>query len=403
MSLSDRIRSWAVNNTNLIFSLLRVFKPILVFKGTALVTKFADVQEVLSLPNVFGVTYTEKMTLITGGSNFFLGMNNTDIYTRDVSNMRIVVPRTDIADRIKPLVENYAQSLVDAAQDGKLDVVKDLGEKVPSYFSAEYMGVPGSDVETLVDWTTYIFQYLFFPGNSKEVDEKALGYGVQMRAYLDELIQTCKASSEKKDDVLSRCLALQTSNTPGMTDQDIRNNLLGTLVGAIPTTSKCAAQVLNYLLDHSELLAQAQVAARANEDETLRKVMLECLRLDVFAPGNTRITLEDYTLAKGSLRATKIKKGTPVIALTQSAMMDGSQVSNPKSFRLDRPDYHYLHFGYGMHTCFGYYINMVQIPMVLKAILKCENLTREPGDAGKMELRGPFPSHLRVRFKPANN
>ena len=126
--------------------------------------------------------------------------------------------------------------------------------------------------------------------------------------------------------------------------------------------------------------------------------MLECLRFDVFAPGITRITLEDYTLAKGTWRATTIKKGTSVLALTQSAMMDSHQISNPKSFRLDRPDYHYLHFGYGMHTCFGYYINMIQIPMILKAILQVKNLTRQSGEAGKMEFRGPFPSHLRVNI-----
>ena len=397
MYLVDRLKSWALNNTDFIFSLLRTVKPILIANNTAFVTRFTDVEEVLSRPNVFGVTYAEEMGIITNGSNFFLGMNDTEIYTRDVSNMRIVVPRTDLKDRIKPLVENYAQSLVDAADEGVFDVVKDLSEKVPCHFSAEYLGVPGNTVAEFVDWNTYIFQYLFFPDNPEEVDKKAISYAGQMRTYLDELIQSRKASGEQKDDVLGRCLALQTSNTPGMSDEDIRNNLLGIIVGAIPTTSKCVAQVLNYLLDHLELLESAQTAARADEDETLRKIMLECLRFDVFAPGISRITLEDYTLAKGTWRAKKIKKGTPVLALTQSAMMDAHQITNPKSFRLDRPDYHYLHFGYGLHTCFGYYINMIQIPMILKAILKVKKLTREPGEAGKMEFRGPFPSHLRVR------
>lgn len=398
MLLINRLKSWASNDPDVTFSLLRMVKPISFSNGTALVTRFSDVQEVLSRPNVFGVTYAEKMKVITDGSNFFLGMNDTEIYTRDVSNMRIVVPRTDLKERIKPLVENYARSLVDAANERVFDVVKELSERVPCYFSAEYLGVPGPNVEEFVDWNTYMFQYLFFPNNPEEVDKKAIGYAAKMRTYLDELIQTRKASGEQKDDVLGRCLALQASNTPGMSDVDIRNNLLGIIVGAIPTTSKYAAQVLNYLLDRPELLELAQTAARTDEDETLRKIMLECLRFDVFSPGITRITLEDYTLAKGTWRAKKIGKGTPVLALTQSAMMDSRQISNPKSFRLDRPDYHYLHFGYGMHTCFGYYINMIQIPMILKAILQVKKLTRESGEAGKMEFRGPFPSHLRVRI-----
>ena len=398
MSIKDRLDKWVLNNLNLIFSLLRVVQPIVKFQGNTAVTRFDDVQEVLSRPNVFGVTYAEKMGIITNGSNFFLGMNNTDIYSRDVSNMRIVVPRTDLEDRIKPLVENYAQSLVDSSNKEVFDVVKDLGEKVPCHFSAEYLGVPGPTEEELTDWTTYMFQYLFYPNNTEEDDKKAVSYAGKMRAYLDELIQTRKASGEQKDDVLGRCLALQTSGTPGMSDEEIRNNFLGILIGAIPTTSKCSAQVLNYLLDHPQLLKSAQTAANGNDDGTLRKIMLECLRFDAFSPGIPRITLEDYTIAKGTWRAKKIKKGTAVLALTQSAMMDGRQISSPKSFRVDRPDYHYMHFGYGMHTCFGYYINMIQIPMILKAILKAKKLTRESGEAGKMELRGPFPSHLRVRI-----
>lgn len=396
--LVNRLKSWASDNTALTFALLRSFKPISISNGTALVTRFSDVQEVLSRPNIFGVTYAEKMGVITAGSNFFLGMNDTEIYTRDVSNMRIVVPRTDLEQRIKPLVENYARSLVDSAGEGTFDVVKDLSELVPCHFSAEYMGVPGTTAEELAEWNTYMFQYLFFPDNPAEVDEKAVDYAGKMRTYLDELIQTRKASEEQKDDVLGRCLALQASNTPGMSDEDIRNNLLGIIVGAIPTTSKCVALVLNYLLDRPKLLEMAQTAARNDDDEKLRKIMLECLRFDVFSPGITRITLEDYTLAKGTWRAKTITKGTPVVALTQSAMMDARQIDDPKSFRLDRPDYHYLHFGYGMHTCFGYYINMIQIPMILKAILKVDKLTRALGEESKMEFRGPFPSHLRVRI-----
>lgn len=398
MLLVNYLKSSVLENTDLTFALLRSFKPISLSNGTALVTRFDDVREVLSRPNVFGVTYAEKMGVITAGSNFFLGMNNTEIYARDVSNMRIVVPRTDLEKRIKPLIENYARSLVDAAGEGTFDVVKELSELVPCYFSAEYMGVPGTTAAELAEWNTYMFQYLFFPDNPAEVDEKAIGYAEKMRTYLDELIQTRKASGEEKDDVLGRCLALQASNTPGMSDEDIRNNLLGIIIGAIPTTSKCTAQVLNYLLDRPELLKMAQTAAREDDNEKLQKMMLECLRFDVFSPGITRITLEDYTLAKGTWREKKITKGTPVVALTKSAMMDGRQIDSPKSFRLDRPDYHYLHFGYGMHTCFGYYINMIQIPMILKAILRVDKLTREPGEAGKMEFRGPFPSHLRVRI-----
>ena len=60
--------------------------------------------------------------------------------------------------------------------------------------------------------------------------------------------------------------------------------------------------------------------------------------------------------------------------------------------------YSYLHWGYGLHTCFGQYINQVQIPGILKPLLKRKGLRRAAGDAGQLQYSGPFPSSLKVEF-----
>ena len=75
----------------LAFTFLRIFLPILKFKGSVIITRFDDVEEVFSRPNAFGVTYAEKMGVVTNGGNFFLGMNDTATYERDVSNMRLLM------------------------------------------------------------------------------------------------------------------------------------------------------------------------------------------------------------------------------------------------------------------------------------------------------------------------
>jgi len=38
-------------------------------------------------------------------------------------------------------------------------------------------------------------------------------------------------------------------------------------------------------------------------------------------------------------------------------MFDDRIVDAPNEFRVGRPDYIYTHFGYGLHTCAGQYIN----------------------------------------------
>jgi cytochrome P450 len=177
-----------------------------------------------------------------------------------------------------------------------------------------------------------------------------------------------------------------------MDDISIRNNLLGLLVGAIPTTSKCCAQALDQLFQRPEQLKAAQAAAQADDDALLGKYAFEALRFNPNNPGVFRLAGQDYPLAKGSIHGTTIPKGTSVIAATQSAMFDERVVDQPNEFRIDRPEYLSMHFGYGLHACFGQYVNRVQIPGILKALLRRPNLRR----AGDLKYNGSYPSSLLV-------
>jgi cytochrome P450 len=375
MSFLDGLKAHAIQHPEPIFAILRRIKPILLIKNFALVTRFDDVQEVLARDDVFQVTYGEKMRVITGGQDFFLGMQNSPEYTRDVSHMRSVVRREDIPGKIVPFVQKTASDLV-AAAGSQLDVVKQLSQTVPARLIGDYFGcTPASEVE-LAQWGTVIFQYLF-----TDLDN-------------DPAVGKAAKNPNAKDDVLGRCLALQSAGLPAMDDVSIRNNLLGLLVGAIPTTSKCSAQVLDQLLDRPQDLKRSQAAAASNDDALLGKYVFEALRFNPNNPGVFRITAEDYLLAKGSLHETLIRKGMSVVALTQSAMFDERMVEQPNDFRIDRPAYLDMHFGYGLHTCFGQYLNRVQIPGILKPVLRRPGLRR----AGALQYSGPFPSSLPISF-----
>jgi hypothetical protein len=85
---SERFLAWVAAHLDAVCSVLRWVKPTVVFGGNAFVTRFDDVQEVLSRDWIFQVPYAKKMVAVTNGSNFFLGMQDTPEYTRDVSNMR---------------------------------------------------------------------------------------------------------------------------------------------------------------------------------------------------------------------------------------------------------------------------------------------------------------------------
>jgi cytochrome P450 len=398
MSFFDRLKQHLAQNPEPVFAVLRRVKPVLILRNTALVTRFEDVQEVLSRDNVFQVTYKEKMEVLADGANFFLGMQNSPEYERDQSHMRTVIRRQDLPQLVQPFIAKTAESLV-GASSGSIDVVQRLGRVVPVRLIATYFGCPTASEEDLASWSTVMFRYLFIDqDNDPALGAVAREAAAKARAWLDRVIVERKKLDSQSDDVVGRCVALQRAGVPGMDDLGIRNNLLGLIIGAIPTTSKCCAQVLDELLKRPAKLEEAQEAARLDNDALVAQYVFEALRFNPNNPGVFRIAAEEYTVAKDKIHATTIPRGATVIAATQSAMFDERSVDAPNEFRIGRPEYTYMHFGYGLHTCFGQYINRVQIPGILKPLLKKKGLRRTAGDAGHLQYSGSFPSSLGVMF-----
>jgi cytochrome P450 len=413
-TLAERLKAALAtpHSLRLIFNVPLAFLPNLVIakqfitaypnKGTALVTRYEDVMEVLSRDGDFEVVYEPRMLDITGGENFFLGMQNTPRYTRDVSNMRIAVRRNDVSDIIVPFAARKAGEIV-AAAGGRIDVPQDLTLRVPAMLMGDYFGTPGPSEQNMIEWTSIMFWYLFIDLNADpSVDAKAKAAARACRDYLDSAIRDRKQNPSTRDDILNRCLAMQGAKLPGMDDLGIRNNLIGLIIGAIPTTSKAAIQALDQLLDRPDILDGAQRAARADDDRLLASHIFEALRFNPVNPLIYRRAARDAVIASGTLRRRSIAKDTMVLAINLSAMFDPLKINWPGQFRVDRPADNYILWGYGLHTCFGAYINQALIPAILKPLMKTTGLRRAAGAAGRIDTAGtPFPAHLVLEFDRA--
>jgi cytochrome P450 len=388
---------------------LRVFVPNLLLSkplvtaypntGTAIVTRYQDVVEVLDRNADFEVVYEPKMRAITGGENFFLGMQDTALYERDVANLRLAMRRDDVAAIVEPAARRLAEQLV-AKQTNRIDVPKDLSLLVPTAIVTDYFGISGTKTNDLIDWATLMFWYLFVDlAGDPAIASKALDAAASCRSAIDAAIASRKAAGVEKDDVLGRCLVLQKANQPGMDDLGIRNYLIGLVIGAIPTISKACVQALDQLLDRPQALHAAQAAARAGDDALLAAHVFEAFRFNPINPLIYRRATCDATIAAGSLRARKIPKGTMVLASNLSAMFDPLKIQGPETFRIDRPWGEYILWGYGMHTCFGAHINRAVMPAILKPVLAKPGLRRAVGAAGRIDSGGtPFPQHFKVEW-----
>ncbi|WP_261395669.1 cytochrome P450 [Salipiger bermudensis] len=390
-----------------VFAVLRAFWPNLSLKavlmkaydntGTAVVTRHEDCIDVLNRNADFEVVYGPRMRKLTGGENFFLGMQPGWDYTRDTSAMRLAARRPDVAEIILPRATKLADEIV-ANTGGRIDAVPELFLQVPWDMTDSYFGV-GGERETMQDWTTVLFWYLFedLPADP-ELDARAVRCAAGLRDYLDGAIAARKAAPNDRPQILNRCLALQGAGTPGMSDLGIRNNLLGLLIGAIPTISKACCLALDELLNRPEELAAAHRAALSH-DPVFEQYVWEALRFNPHNPVIYRRALHDTVVARSTLREAKIRKGQIVFAATLSAMFDRYRIADPTAFRTDRAWEDYIIWGYGMHTCFGAAINKAVIPAILRPLIAQPNLRRAEGPAGQIDTGGtPHPQHFHLLY-----
>jgi cytochrome P450 len=396
----------------LVFTFTRAFVPNLALStkliaaydnsGTVLVTRFEDVKSVLSRDDDFEVVYGPRMVEITGGQNFFLGMQDTPSYSRDVANMRLAMRRDDVLGIVKPFADNLAAELVKTLR-GRIDVPQDLSLRVPAGLVGSYFGLPGPTEKDMIAWTTLMFWYLFIDlAADPALDKRTLEAAAQCRGYLDAAIAERKARPTTTDDVLNRCLALQKAGLPGMDDLGIRNNMIGLLIGCVPTISKAAVQALDQLLNRPDALAGAQQAARVDDDVLLGRYVFEALRFNPVNPLIYRRATRDTVIAPHTLRAVAVPRSSMVLAVNLSAMFDRLKLDDPNGFRTDRPSDNYILWGDGLHTCFGAHVNQVLIPAVLKPLLRQRGLRRATGPTGQIDNEGtPFPVHMHLEFEGA--
>ena len=385
-----------------LFKHLREHDPIMVVPGLAVVSKYADVLEVLNNEASFSVTeiYGAKMERETG--DFVLGMGDTPQYHHERELMQQAVHADDLA-YIQKFVAQTADSLVaTVAAEGRIDAVGQLSRVVPSRLVGGYFGMPGPTEATQMRWMRSIFRDIFLNlGNDTGMREQAIADAADLNAYINARIALLKtdvlANPERYDDFLSRLLKMEAEQPGSLNDDTIRRILGGTIVGTVDTNSKAITQALDQLLDRPDALDGAHQAALADDDATLAAYVFEALRFNPQNPFLLRHCEQDTVVAKGTPRERLIHKGTLVIVGTTSAMFDEDKFPDAEAFHADRPYKDYIHFGAGQHTCFGQHIAHIVIPGTAKSLLRKTNLRRSATD-GHIVYDGAFPDRWQLEF-----
>ncbi len=402
----SRQRGQLINNgpllSKLAWPLLR-FMPTIAFRNLVLVTRHADVSEVLDRDEDFTIAEVNAAAMDRVNGPFVLGMDRSPLLLRERSILQQSIHDGD-ADRIRSFASSTAAELVEQARARRrIDVVQDLARPAAVRLVAHHFGIPGPDEETTKRWMRAIFHEAFLNGAGdpgvRRAGERA---SAELHTYTDDLIAVRQsqitAGEPAPDDVLTRLVRLQDDEATRLSDEALRRNICGVVVGAVETTSKATAHAVDQLLRRGAAFRRARTAAAAGDVDEVGRHAFEALRFNPINPVLTRHAARTTVLAAGTRRERSIPSGRTVYAAVLPAMFDPSVFSDPYRFRVDRPAPPYLHFGSGLHSCFGRYVNVIQIPELVAALLRLDGLRRAPGPVGTITYDGPFPDRLLLDF-----
>ncbi|MDP9842049.1 cytochrome P450 [Streptosporangium lutulentum] len=357
MSALALVREWMRTDWRALFAELRDQRPIFVTPAFTVVTRFADVTEVLSREEVFTVrAFGPRLDAALGGP-FMLARDATPMNWREKGLMQVMLAPQDAAS-LRGLAGRIADEALDAASGrGRIEAVGELFRHVALRVCGEYFGFPGPTPETLSRWTRAVITDGFanFQGDPA-IQAESVRAGREMMHYLRGLLAERRAAMEAgpvPDDVFTRLIRTTLPAEVDVGDERILINMAGLPLGFVESGPGAMVEAVEQIMLRPQVRAEAVDAAADPDPARFDRYVWEALRFSPFFKLLPRVCERDHVLAAGTPRRTVIPAGTFVLAAPASAMFDADVVEEPDDFRPGRLEHHRLYFGHGHHACLG--------------------------------------------------
>jgi len=179
---------------------------------------------------------------------------------------------------------------------------------------------------------------------------------------------------EEREDILSLMMQARFEDGSEMSDSDLRDQLMTLLLAGHETTATALAWTFDLLLRHRAPLRRLRESLEAGEDDYLRAVISESLRLRPVVPlAGRRLSVD---LETENLHLPAGTDVTPAIWLahTRAESYPEPFAFRPERFLDDGPDtYAWIPFGGGIRRCIGAAFAEFEMRIVLREVLtRCE-------------------------------
>jgi cytochrome P450 len=179
---------------------------------------------------------------------------------------------------------------------------------------------------------------------------------------------------DAREDILSLLVGVRFADGGSMSDSELRDQLITLLLAGHETTATGLAWTFDLLLRNPGPMARLREELREGQDEYLRAVISEALRLRPVVPLagrrlGTELQVNGYTLPPGT-------DVTPAIWLahTRADLYPDPLAFEPERFLRASPEtYGWIPFGGGVRRCLGAAFAEMEMRIVLREVLtRCE-------------------------------
>jgi len=363
----------------------------------------------------FRVMYQKAIRVCTDGHDFMLGWDEAKKHDARSSLLHKAFWDENFDAKLSEFFKiNVAKLIKDhsLSYSGKrrsIDIVRDVTNVTPILWLAERFAIPLKTKENphgvfLVNELFMVYLVIFMyesfniiPVNEWALREGATKAGAALRPILEAHLKTRQGVTEGIVDWLAKNTAFQVSpeadrlyhalNATKLPIGDIVGDCVALGSPIAGNISQQASLLIDLYLSDGYEQYKERIIELANKDDPasereMQGFVMEGMRHASVVPGLPRIAAKDITIIDGARGPIKIKAGHMVLLATSKAAMDPAAFPDPEKLNPHRPFSDYIHFGEGLHFCFGARIVTTSLAATLKEVFKLKNVRRASGQHG---------------------
>jgi cytochrome P450 len=262
-------------------------------------------------------------------------------------------------EQMRPTILAAVNELVDRVRPaGRMDLVRDLADPLPSRIIAALLGLPPQDRDRFKIWTDDIYAFLGIsavPLASRA--RQATASARQLTAYLAELFGAIRR--QPRDDLLSAMVAAEEQGDR-LTETELFSNVVGLINASHETTTNLIANTALTLLRNP-----GQLRRLNTEPFLLPNAIEEGLRYESPIQIISRRAVADVTV-----EGVAIGSGDRVALLLGAANRDPVAFPDPDVFDVARPEIKHLAFGGGPHYCLGAALGRLEGQVAIETLFR---------------------------------